>query len=250
MELVSKIESLLFISIKPLSIKFLAEKTGGNKKDIEDALVKLGEKYNIEGSGVSLLRIDDKAQLTTASEHAALITDFLKEETTGDLTPASLETLTVIAYRGPITKTELELIRGVNCTLILRNLLMRGFIEEHKDKNELLSLYQVTFDFLKYLGITSSSQLPEYDKLHSHELIQALINPSAVQDAGSQVVADTSELNKLANEQISNIANEEGGENADLETTPEVVEDVEEDEDEYDDEDDEDEEEEEEEENN
>ena len=231
MTFTSQIESLLFISIKPLSVKFLMEKTGAKKDEVENALTSLSEKYPATESGVSLVRIDDKVQLTTAGENASLISEFLKEETTGDLTPASLETLTVIAYRGPISKTELEMLRGVNCSLILRNLLMRGFIEERKDEQGLLSVYQVTFDFLKYLGITSASQLPEFETLHDHALIQQLINPKSVADATASVVADTSELN----EQMSELANEQAEEE-----TEEEEEEYEDDEDDEDDDEEED----------
>lgn len=190
-----KIEALLFISIKPLSVKALQELVGAKKKEeVIEAIEALMKKYNTQDSGIALARVDDKVQMTTASSVAPLITEFLKDEMTGELTPASLETLTVIAYRGPITKTELEMIRGVNCTLILKNLLMRGLIEEKKDKDELLSVYQVTFDFLKYLGLQETSQLPGYAELHASATIENLLNPQQAQDATSHIVDDTSNL--------------------------------------------------------
>lgn len=190
-----KIEALLFISIKPLSVKALQELVGAKKKEeVIEAIEALMKKYNTQDSGIALARVDDKVQMTTASSVAPLITEFLKDEMTGELTPASLETLTVIAYRGPITKTELEMIRGVNCTLILKNLLMRGLIEEKKDKDELLSVYQVTFDFLKYLGLQEVAQLPEYAELHASAALENLLNPQQAQDATSQIVDDTSNL--------------------------------------------------------
>jgi segregation and condensation protein B len=191
----SQIESLLFISVRPLSYKVLQEKTGTKKKeDIIGALEGLKAKYNIEGSGVSIQHIDDKVQMVTAGENAELIGEYLKEETTGELTPASLETLTVIAYRGPISKTELELIRGVNCSLILKNLLMRGLIEESKDADGLISMYQITFDFLKYLGIREARELPEYESLNSDENLQKLLHPDEVQESEKEEVGDMSEI--------------------------------------------------------
>lgn len=195
MSLESQIESLLFISIKPLSVKFFVEQLKGQKKeDIVAALEVLMVKHNREGSGITLQKIEDKYQMVTAGENAALIGEFLKDETTGELTPASLETLTVIGYRGPISKTELEIIRGVNCSLILRNLLIRGLIEEKKDANELLSTYQISFDFLRHLGLSSASELPEYISLNSDENLQKLLHPAEVQSEGAQTLENTGEL--------------------------------------------------------
>ncbi len=190
-----KIEALLLISVKPLSIKVLQELVGAKKKEeVTDALEVLMKKHNIQDSGIAIARLEDKVHMTTSPDVASLIAEFLKDEMTGELTPASLETLTVVAYRGPITKTELEMIRGVNCTLILKNLLMRGLIEEKKDKDELLSMYQVTFDFLKYLGLQEVTQLPGYAELHASALIENLVHPQQVQDATMQIVDDTSNL--------------------------------------------------------
>jgi len=72
--------------------------------------------------------------MTTAKESSEIVEKFLKEELTGEMTRPQLETLTIIAYRGPMTKMEIEQIRGVNCSLILRNLLMRGLVEAKLDK--------------------------------------------------------------------------------------------------------------------
>ena len=191
-QLISKIESLLFIAIKPLTIKFISEKVGVSKEEVVNALEVIMQRFNIDDSGIHIQKIEDKFQMVTAPFNAEFIGEYLKDETTGELTTASLETLTVIAYRGPITKSELELIRGVNCGMIIRNLLMRGLIEEKKDKDELLNTYTVTFDFLKYLGIHSVSELPDFLNLNNHENIQQLLNPVAIQDANAQIVEDTS----------------------------------------------------------
>ena len=110
----------------------------------------------------------------TAPTTTAVAQEFVKEEMTGELTKPSLETLTVIAYRGPVSKPELELIRGVNCSLILRNLLIRGLIEEISDKQR-GRRYQITMDFLKFLGVSSPSELPKYQELNAAEMLQQLL---------------------------------------------------------------------------
>jgi segregation and condensation protein B len=167
----SKIESLLFIANRPLPVKRLAELCDATKDEVEAALVNLADSYAKDGRGLRLVRSGNEVQMTTAPESATLVQDFLKDETTGELTKPSLETLTIIAYRGPITKPELEQVRGVNCSLILRNLLMRGLVEVEGDAGDITARYRVTIDFLRFLGVAGVEELPDYERLRSHENI-------------------------------------------------------------------------------
>jgi segregation and condensation protein B len=165
----TKIESILFISNKPLALKWLANflNRDGRKwkrEEVEKAIDELKEKYNIESSGIRLIQSGDEVQMVTAPSAAEAVKKFLKEDMTGELTPASMETLTVIAYRGPISKPELEQIRGVNCSLIIRNLLIRGLIDFFEERGQ--NFYQITTDFLKYLGLDGVERLPDYERLH------------------------------------------------------------------------------------
>jgi segregation and condensation protein B len=171
----SKIESLLFISPKPLSIGQIAKLVDKEKSEINEAVAELMADY--ADRGIEIKKIDDKLQMMTSGDNHKLAQDFVKEEITGELTRPSLETLTVVAYRGPMTKAELEMIRGVNCSLILRNLLMRGLIEEIEDKQRGY-LYQVTLDFLKFLDVKDVTELPDYAKLNQDENLQKLLNGS------------------------------------------------------------------------
>lgn len=173
MQLKAKLESILFISNRPLSIKKLAELTNGAVADVEVTLKELEEQYNSKESGVNLLRVGKEYQLSTAPDASRLARDFVREELTGDLTKPQLETLTVIAYRGPISKPELEQIRGVNCSLILRNLMIRGLVEESAEKGEIR--FNITMDFLRHLGLRSASELPDYEKLNSNESLQKFL---------------------------------------------------------------------------
>jgi len=177
MSVKSKIESLLFISTRPLALKRIIELTGAKKDEIKKNIKELREEYNQQEKGIQIQRIGLKYQMVSNPENSQMVSEFIKEEVTGELTPASLETLTVIAYRGPITKAELEMIRGVNCSVILRNLLMRGFINEKEDKKNLVTKYQISFDFMRHLGINQSNELPDYEKLNSNESLEKLLNP-------------------------------------------------------------------------
>lgn len=175
MSLKSQLESLLFVAIKPLAVKELSAFTNSKTKEVEEALTELENDYGSGERGLSIIKNNNQYQLTTSPENTALIQEFLKDETSGELSQPSLEALTIIAYRGPIGKLELEKIRGVNCSLILRNLLLRGLIEEKFDKSKEENYYTVTHDFVRFLGINSVNDLPEYAKLRTDEKVQEAI---------------------------------------------------------------------------
>ncbi|MFA6593753.1 MAG: SMC-Scp complex subunit ScpB [Candidatus Buchananbacteria bacterium] len=175
MNLKNIIESLLFISHKPLSVAELAKLSENDKAAVAAALKSLQEEYRAKDGGIEIINIEDKYQMAAAGESSEAVAKFLKTEVTGELTRPSLETLTIIAYRGPVSKAELELIRGVNCSLILRNLLMRGLIESREDKDKAVTVYQITFDFLKHLGLGSVSELPDYERLNRNNNLEKLL---------------------------------------------------------------------------
>ncbi len=175
-KLKSLIESLLFISSHPLSLSQLTRLVKNDQKEVEKALEELTEDYNKNQRGIKIIQNNNKFQMVTNPENSSLIQKFLKEERSGELTPASLETLSVLSYCGPMTKYELEQIRGVNCSLILRNLMIKGLVEVQSKNEEGLPLYDITFDFLHYLGLTRREELPDYEKLHRHQILEELIN--------------------------------------------------------------------------
>lgn len=160
----AKIEAILFYKSEPISIDALSKILRADKSDIRTSLETLKEK--LQGRGITLLLKDDEVLLGTAPEASALIETIIKEELSRDLGKAGLETLSAILYQGPITRAELDYIRGVNSTFILRNLLIRGLIEKIPNpKDQRSFLYRPTFDLLSLLGITRVEDLPEYDKV-------------------------------------------------------------------------------------
>jgi len=171
MSVKSQLESILFVAIKPLTPKELANLTGEKIEEVKTALEELAADYNNSGRGLALIQNNNQYQLTTAADNSSLVKDFLKDETNGELSQPSLEALTIIAYRGPIAKIELEKIRGINCSLIIRNLLLRGLIEEKFNKTKNENYYTVTNDFIRFLGLNSLSDLPEYEKLNKLEAL-------------------------------------------------------------------------------
>ena len=171
----SKIESLLFISAKPMGIKQLSNLIGEPVNEIKKAGDELIECYKAENRGTRIIKNNLKYQMVSSPENAKLVQEFIKDETAGELSQPSLESLTIIAYRGPISKIDLDRIRGVNCAMILRNLLLRGLIEAKNDKRKNETYYNVTFDFIKFLGINNIEELPNYEKLHKDDTIDRIL---------------------------------------------------------------------------
>ena len=172
----SKIESLLFVSPKPITAKQLAALEIGKIDEITKCLKDLQKEYKQEKRGIQIVEHNNKYQMTSAKENFELVQKLTKQETSGELSRPSLETLTIIAYRAPITKLDIERIRGINCTLILRNLLIRGLVEVKLDKQKQENYYNVSFDFLRYLGINNVRDLPDYEKLNKHDSINSMIS--------------------------------------------------------------------------
>ena len=171
----SQIESLLFIAAKPLSLKKIGEIMKVNVGEAKAALDELVKEYREKQGGMIIIGNSAQYQMSTHPDNSKLVQGFIKDETTGELTRPSLETLTIIAYRGPISKAELEQIRGVNCSLILRNLMIRGLVEAKEDKKKKQTYYNITFEFMKFLGIADVAELPDYEKLSQDPTIEQML---------------------------------------------------------------------------
>jgi len=182
MNIKSKIESLLFISAKPMSVKQLGELIKKDKKEIEKAGFELVLEYKNNNKGIQIIKNGSKLQMVSSPENAKLIREFIKDETTGELSRPSLETLTIIAYRGPVSKIDLDRIRGVNCSLILRNLLIRGLIKAKNDSKKQEIYYTITFDFIRFLGINDVRELPDYEKLSKDDTLDRMLNNEQSKD--------------------------------------------------------------------
>ncbi len=168
MNLKSKLESLLLVAAKPLSLKELNFLLSVEAKEIENSLRELADEYEQGDRGLRIISQADKYQLASSPDSAEIIKKFLQNETAGELTQPSLEALTIIAYRGPVSKFDLERIRGVNCSLIIRNLMLRGLIEEKFDKTRNENLYSASLEFVKFLGLSRLEDLPDFEALRNN----------------------------------------------------------------------------------
>lgn len=159
-----KIEAILFWRAEPITKKELGKILSVTEPDLDTALSNL--ETTLANRGIVLQRKDDEVTLVTSTVAASLIETLTREELSRDLGKAGLETLTIILYRGPITRRGIDYIRGVNSTFIIRNLLIRGLVEKIQNPNDLRGfLYRATFELLSHLGIKAVTELPEYQTI-------------------------------------------------------------------------------------
>jgi segregation and condensation protein B len=157
----NSIEAVLFFTGEPCSRARLAGMLGVSEEEVDNATGQLAGA--LANRGIRLLHVNDTYELVTAPETSEAISALRKEVLSRELGKAGAETLAIVLYRGPVTRTQLEHIRGLNCAHILRNLLIRGLIERVPDQtNPRMILYQPTAELLQHLGVATVEELPEY----------------------------------------------------------------------------------------
>lgn len=184
MDLSAQLEALLFVSGEPTPVATLARALTVSPKDLQAAATALEQRYDATAAGVRVFRSPEGVQLVTAPEAReaveALITHSIRER----LTPAAAETLAIIAYRGPISRAGIEAIRGVNSSFTLRLLALRGLVTRSPHPKDRRSfVYQVSAEFLRYLGASSVETLPEYAQLHTHVGMAKLVEEAERNEA-------------------------------------------------------------------
>lgn len=161
MTLESRIEAVLFYKTEPTKKSTLAEFFECSEEDVTNALNALH--HSLASRGIRLTTTDTHAQLVTAPEVSEIIESLRKAELKTDIGKAGAETLAIILYRGPISRTEIDKIRGVNSTFIIRNLLVRGLIERQSHHTDSRTFtYRATPTLLNHLGVTQRELLPDY----------------------------------------------------------------------------------------
>jgi len=163
---IAELEALLFAYGEPLDIKKIAKVLNLESKDVVDLINKLQNKLAETNRGLDLISQNNQVQLVTKPAFSKTIESLIKEELNETLTPAALETLSLISYFEPISKSKLDYLRGVNTSFILRNLFIRGLVEKIDDPNK-KNHYLLTssFELKKYLGITKKEDLPNWTEL-------------------------------------------------------------------------------------
>lgn len=159
-ELKTLVEAFILVSDGPVSFETLAQALAQDVTTIELVVAELENEYATRG--IRLQKMRDRVQFVSAPEVSEYVQKYLGLDTAPRLSPAALETLAIIAYRQPITRPQIEAIRGVNCDGVVHTLLARGLIEAVGELETVghPTLYGTTFDFLQYFGLTSLEQLP------------------------------------------------------------------------------------------
>lgn len=159
-DLKTLVEAFILVSDGPVSIDILAHALIQENAAIEQALEQLEQEY--AARGIRIQRMRERVQFVSAPEVSEQVQKFLGLDTAPRLSPAALETLAIIAYRQPITRPQVEGIRGVNCDGVIHTLLARALIEPVGELETVghPTLYGTTFDFLQYFGLTGLDQLP------------------------------------------------------------------------------------------
>lgn len=167
------IESVLFAAGDPVALGDLAKAVGVGKAELKKTLAAMSESYT--DRGLRLVADDRSAQLVTDPAAAETLGRFLQEELRGKLSKSALETLSIVAYRGPVTRPDIEQIRGVQSAQPLRTLAIRGLITDVGRKSEpgRPILYDVTLELYKHLGIGSREELPELPEAATDKLARA-----------------------------------------------------------------------------
>jgi len=163
MTLEAKIEAVLFWKGEPVAISKLATLIGEDKEKVNESLKTLTT--SLSGRGIALVMSGDEVELRTSPEASVLIEKLTKDELMRDLGKAGLETLSIVIYRHPIKRSEIDYIRGVNSSFILRNLLMRGLVERVSEKEGEGGRgysYRPTIELFSHLGVSKIEDLPEY----------------------------------------------------------------------------------------
>ncbi len=189
-----QVEAILFWYGEPVKIKKLVQILEKTEEEISSALKTL--ESSLSGRGIALISKDDEVALGTSKDFSDLIEKITKEELVKDLGRAGLETLSIIIYQGPISRAEIDYIRGVQSNFILRNLMIRGLVEKIPNpKDQRSFLYRPTFDLLNYLGVSKIEDMPEFEKaraeIESYKNSSKEAAPVENEDSAKEAVAES-----------------------------------------------------------
>ncbi len=153
-----KLEAILFLYGEPLKFSKLAGFLGVEILELQNLLEEFRGELKNENRGLALIETEETVALTTKPEFGSLVAEILKDEMRPELSATMLEVLALLTYLGPLSKSEIEFIRGVNSTFVLRNLSLRGLVEKSSGN------FSVTAETLAFLGKSELKDLPKYEE--------------------------------------------------------------------------------------
>jgi segregation and condensation protein B len=194
------VEGLLFASGEPISIDKLTNLLSSTKEDIENSILELINGYQQENRCFDIIKNGSENkilyQIVTNKNISSLVQKLNNTVLEGDLTKSALDVLSIVMYRAPLNRAEIDDIRGVNSSYILRSLVLRGLINRYQNperRNEYL--YEPSFELLKHLGINDASCLPDFEELHSSSLKDLIQESLDLEKEKSEVNKDVEERN-------------------------------------------------------
>jgi segregation and condensation protein B len=166
MNLEQKIEAVLFWKAEPVTVKKLASLLNDTEENIKNSVNKLKE--DLKNRGICVMEKNDEIVLATNPEISGFLSELTKDEFNRDIGKAGMETLSIVLYQGPVSRKEIDYIRGVNSGFVLRNLMVRGLVEKVEDSNDHRTfLYKPTFELLSFMGVSKVEALPDYDLIRN-----------------------------------------------------------------------------------
>jgi len=166
-ELAHIIEAILFVAGEPVSLEDLIKALDVTEVELRAALDRLESEYDFNRRGIRLNRFGSHVQLATRAEFAPYVERLLQPVQKQSLSQKAMETLAVVAYRQPVTKGDIEAVRGMKCDYSVQSLVNKGLIEEvgRKDALGRPILYGTTDKFLEHFGISSLAELPQLPEM-------------------------------------------------------------------------------------
>ena len=173
-EVKAGIEALLFMATDPIAVKEIEEVLEASKSQIKELLEQIQQEYAVDDKGIELIEVGSGYQLQTKADYRSLVKEFHQPEENTSLTQAALETLAIIAYKQPVTRPEVEAVRGVNVEKALKTLQKRGLVEKKGQKETIgcPNLYGTTDQFLDYMGLSSLEELPTPQEFEVEDINQ------------------------------------------------------------------------------
>ena len=170
-ELAHVIEAILFVAGEPVNVKDVQRALDVTEDETRQAIDALDSDYSFHRRGITLKRFGEHIQLSTRAEYAPYVERLLQPIQKQSLSQSALETLAIVAYRQPVTKLEMEAVRGVKCDYSVQSLVNKGLIEEVGRKEALGRpiLYGTTDKFLSHFGLRSLEDLPKPPEENTEE---------------------------------------------------------------------------------
>lgn len=176
-KLKSIIESILFARGEEIEYAQLAKIIEVDEEAIKQAVEELISEYNAAQRGFNIVKNEKAIQMVTNPDNAEIVEKTIKKNLQENMTKTALEVLAIVAYRGPVSHSDIEAIRGVNSSFTLRNLLMRGLIIKNVNDNDQRGyLYSIATEFIKKMGIGKIEELPDYENLSKDKRVESIIN--------------------------------------------------------------------------